>query len=87
MTAAPSELKKRRKLSGLTSMTWAGKKKRSFEMGHANATPRPPFVSMSSKPCEAAAAKTKRNAAVLGARNDAAKVRATNPSKMAKARE
>ncbi len=68
-------------------MTRTGKKKRSSETGQANATPRPPFVSMSSKPCEAAAAKMKKNAAFLEVRNGAARVKATNPSKTANARE
>ena len=86
-TAAPAGLRKRRRLSGLTSMTCIGKKKRSSEKGQANATPSPPLVSMSNKPCDAPAMNTNQNAFFRDARRCDANPKASKPSTAAKAAE
>lgn len=52
-TATPRALRKRERPSGATSIGWNGTKNRSSRNGQRKATPSPPFVNASSKPCEA----------------------------------
>lgn len=49
---------------GETRITRHGRNQRSFEKGLKNATPRPPVVMASRRPCDAVLAKTKAKAAI-----------------------
>jgi len=51
-TTTPRGLNMWLMLSGETSITLVGKKRRSSDNGHRSATPMPPLVNMSSKPCD-----------------------------------